>query len=47
VEQFKTIINQTGGGGNSANGYNGAVQFMDIITAKTAKDFALDLKNQK
>jgi len=38
---------QTGGGGNSANGYNGAVQFMDIITAKTAKDFALDLKNQK
>jgi len=33
---------QTGGGTTS----NGAINFMDIMTAKTAKDFALDLKNQ-
>jgi hypothetical protein len=31
---------QTGG---TATG-NGALNFMDIMTAKTAKDFALDLK---
>src|SRR5688572_2952730 len=33
---------QTGGGVGS----NGALNFMDIMTAKTAKDFALDLKNK-
>jgi hypothetical protein len=33
---------QTGG----AVGTNGALNFMDIMTAKTAKDFALDLKNK-
>jgi len=33
---------QTGGGSNT----NGALNFMDIMTAKTAKDFALDLKNK-
>jgi hypothetical protein len=33
---------QTGGGPTN----NGALSFMDIMTAKTAKDFALDLKNQ-
>lgn len=33
---------QTGAGGTA----NGALNFMDIMTAKTAKDFALDLKNK-
>jgi len=33
---------QTGGGAAT----NGALNFMDIMTAKTAKDFALDMKNQ-
>jgi hypothetical protein len=33
---------QTGGGVAT----NGALSFMDIMTAKTAKDFALDLKNK-
>lgn len=33
---------QTGGGAAT----NGAINFMDIMTAKTAKDFALDMKNQ-
>jgi len=33
---------QTGGGAVT----NGALSFMDIMTAKTAKDFALDLKNK-
>lgn len=33
---------QTGG----APGGNGALSFMDIMTAKTAKDFALDMKNK-
>jgi hypothetical protein len=33
---------QTGGGAST----NGALNFMDIMTAKTAKDFALDLKNK-
>lgn len=33
---------QTGGGSTT----NGAINFMDIMTAKTAKDFALDLKNK-
>ena len=33
---------QTGGGTTT----NGALNFMDIMTAKTAKDFALDLKNK-
>ncbi len=33
---------QTGGGSTT----NGALNFMDIMTAKTAKDFALDLKNK-
>src|SRR5688572_4543386 len=33
---------QTGGGTPT----NGALNFMDIMTAKTAKDFALDMKNQ-
>jgi len=33
---------QTGGTGTT----NGALNFMDIMTAKTAKDFALDLKNK-
>ncbi len=33
---------QTGGGPVT----NGALSFMDIMTAKTAKDFALDLKNK-
>lgn len=37
VPQFQT--------GASAGG-NGALNFMDIMTAKTAKDFALDLKNK-
>jgi hypothetical protein len=37
VPQFQT------GGGTSTNG---ALNFMDIMTAKTAKDFALDMKNQ-
>jgi hypothetical protein len=32
---------QTGGGAAT----NGAINFMDIMTAKTAKDFALDMKN--
>lgn len=36
VPQFQT-------GGQSVNG---ALNFMDIMTAKTAKDFALDLKNK-
>lgn len=36
---------QTGGGGTGTNA-NGALNFMDIITAKTAKDFALELKNK-
>jgi hypothetical protein len=34
---------QTGGGATT----NGALNFMDIMTAKTAKDFALDLKNKQ
>lgn len=33
---------QTGSGATT----NGALNFMDIMTAKTAKDFALDLKNK-
>ncbi len=33
---------QTGGGATT----NGALSFMDIMTAKTAKDFALDLKQK-
>jgi hypothetical protein len=33
---------QTGGSATT----NGALSFMDIMTAKTAKDFALDLKNK-
>jgi hypothetical protein len=33
---------QTGGSATS----NGALNFMDIMTAKTAKDFALDMRNQ-
>src|SRR5687767_3420669 len=33
---------QTGGGATT----NGALNFMEIMTAKTAKDFALDLKNK-
>mgnify|MGYP007080407307 CR=1 FL=1 len=33
---------QTGGGSVG----NGALNFMDIMTAKTARDFALDLKNK-
>ena len=33
---------QTGAGGAT----NGALNFMDIMTAKTAKDFALDMKNK-
>ena len=37
VPQFQT-------GGTTTT--NGALNFMDIMTAKTAKDFALDLKNQ-
>ncbi len=37
VPQFQT-------GGSPAT--NGALNFMDIMTAKTAKDFALDLRNQ-
>jgi hypothetical protein len=37
VPQFQT-------GGGSAT--NGALNFMDIMTAKTAKDFALDMRNQ-
>jgi hypothetical protein len=36
VPQFQT--------GGSAT--NGALNFMDIMTAKTAKDFALDMKNK-
>jgi hypothetical protein len=39
VPQFQT---GSGGGVNA----NGALTFMDIITAKTAKDFALELKNK-
>jgi hypothetical protein len=35
---------QTGAGAGVNN--NGALTFMDIITAKTAKDFALELKNK-
>jgi len=37
VPQFQTGTNGT---------TNGALNFMDIMTAKTAKDFALDLKNK-
>ena len=33
---------QTGGGPAT----NGALNFMDIMTAKTAKDFALDMKQK-
>jgi hypothetical protein len=33
---------QTGG----SSGSNGALNFMDIMTAKTARDFALDMKPQ-
>ncbi|HWA34468.1 MAG TPA: hypothetical protein VG737_10085 [Cyclobacteriaceae bacterium] len=33
---------QTGGGSTQ----NGALNFMDLMTAKTARDFALDLKNK-
>jgi hypothetical protein len=36
---------QTGATGSASNA-NGALTFMDIITAKTAKDFALELKNK-
>jgi hypothetical protein len=39
VPQFQTA------GAGGANG-NGALNFMEIITAKTAKDFALELKNK-
>lgn len=39
VPQFQT------GAGVNGNG-NGALSFMEIITAKTAKDFALELKNK-
>ena len=39
VPQFQT------GGGVNANG-NGALSFMEIISAKTAKDFALELKTK-
>lgn len=35
---------QTGGNGTTQNG---ALNFMDIMTAKTAKDFAFDLKSPK
>jgi hypothetical protein len=35
---------QTGPGGSTSG--NGALSFMDIITAKTAKDFALEMKNK-
>jgi hypothetical protein len=34
---------QTGNGQTT----NGALNFMEIMTAKTAKDFALDMKNKK
>jgi hypothetical protein len=34
---------QTGGGGVASNG---ALNFMEIMTAKTAKDFAIELKNK-
>ncbi|MEJ0057272.1 MAG: hypothetical protein WDN75_17420 [Bacteroidota bacterium] len=34
---------QTGAGGGNGNG---AISFMDIITAKTAKDFALDMRQK-
>jgi hypothetical protein len=37
VPQFQTGV---------GTGTNGALNFMDIMTAKTAKDFALDLKNK-
>ena len=37
---------QTGATGGGASNSNGALTFMDIITAKTAKDFALELKNK-
>jgi hypothetical protein len=39
VPQFQT-------GGAAGGNANGALTFMDIITAKTAKDFALELKNK-
>src|SRR5687767_8930224 len=39
VPQFQT-------GGGAPVGGNGALSFMEIITAKTAKDFALELKNK-
>jgi hypothetical protein len=41
VPQFQTV----GGAGGGTTG-NGALSFMEIITAKTAKDFALELKNK-
>jgi hypothetical protein len=39
------IVPQFQSGGTGAP-INGALNFMDIMTAKTAKDFALDLKNK-
>jgi hypothetical protein len=39
VPQFQT-------GGGAGGNANGALTFMDIITAKTAKDFALELRNK-
>jgi hypothetical protein len=38
------VVPQIQTGGGPVN--NGALNFMDIMTAKTAKDFALDLKNK-
>ncbi len=38
------IVPQIQSGGGTTT--NGALNFMDIMTAKTAKDFALDLKNK-
>ncbi len=34
------------GGGPISGGYNGAANFMDIMTAKAAKDLMLDIKNK-
>lgn len=34
------------GGGNSVNGYNGASNFMDLMTAKTMRDLNLEMTNK-
>jgi len=43
-EYTGAVVPQFQNGSETAS--NGALSFMDIMTAKTAKDFALDLKQK-